>query len=308
MPIVADITNDLLSMVSLEAVSDGPIGLSYRIISDINRGLDKIGDMNPSVFYQTRPDQGEVIRAPVTLTVQVTTLTKQIVIPSGYDPDWMAGCAILITGDSTLNRLSNEEAGDEPTLDQPYMGATGTTTATVWHDWIRMPPNVNNILDPITIDRQWMLNRASDLTALDQRWRGFPIRRDYGPDYGMFASYQKQADRPWQYFETARMVQNELIAGVTLDALPPSQMKLCYTSKIGIPRVTSLTDNRQSITPEGKDQEILLPICRWYFSSYQMCSTPKAELQTDYQDALEAAKALGLACNRRNRLRYCASR
>lgn len=310
MPIVADIRDELLQMAGLETVTDGPPNLEYRIISDINRAIDKIGDMNPSVYFQTRPDQAEAIRAPVQLTVQVTNLSKEITIASGYVASWMAGCAILISGDSTTNRLANEETGDNPTLEQPYMGETGTVTATVWHDWIKLPANVNTFMDPVTINKNWMLTRAQDLNQLDRRWigRGWVNGDYYSGDYGLVNGWQKAVDRPQQWYEVARYVQAELISGIMLDALPPSQYKLCYTAKVGINRVISLADNRQFITPESKDQEILLPICRWYFSSYQMCSTPKTELQADYQDALLAASALGLAGNRRNRIRYCASR
>lgn len=310
MPIVADIATELCAMAGLESVSDGPPNLEYRIISDINRSLDKIGDMNPSVYFQTRPDQAEVIRAPVTLNVQVTSLEKTIIIPSGYDPSWMAGCAILIEGDPTTNRLANEETGDNPTLEQPYMGSTGTVSATVWHDWIRMPQNVNTFMDPVTIDKNWKLCRAQDLNQLDRRWagRGWVNGDYYTGDYGLPFAWQKNIDRPLGWYEVARYVQAELISGVLLDSLPPSQCKLCYTAKVGINRVISLADNRQYITPEGKDHEILLPIVRWYFASYPMCSVPKTELQSDYNDALLAASALGLAGNRRKRIQYCASR
>ena len=52
MAIVAEITNALLGMAGLEEVSHGPPGLEERIIQDINRGLEHVGESNPNIFYQ----------------------------------------------------------------------------------------------------------------------------------------------------------------------------------------------------------------------------------------------------------------
>ncbi len=142
MAIVQTITNELLGMAGLEDVSHGPPNLESRLIGDINRGLEAVGESNPAVYYQVRPDQAEVIRPPATVSVTCTQYSKAVTFTAGYVSSWMPGCAILIDGDSTLNRIEDEASPSAPALAEPYMGASGTYSATVYNDWIMMPTGV----------------------------------------------------------------------------------------------------------------------------------------------------------------------
>lgn len=304
MPIVADITKQCLAMAGLESLSDGPPDLEVRLISDHNRGINEIAELNPNVYFQERPDWSEVIRAPVTLNVQVTQASKEITIPSGYDADWMAGCAILISGDSELNRIRNELDDDSPSLEQPYMGATGTVQATVWHDWIRLPEEVDGVLGPVRVQER-LLVRAQSLLGMQNRWFSDDYRRDYMPWWNAGPLiWQKPVDSPWQWYDVARYVQGDLVSGILIDALPPALTKIAFTAKVGITRVTSLQDQRDFITPLRKDHEVLLPMVRWYFSSYMMVSTPREQLLADYQRAQQTARTLGIVASPQKFYRY----
>jgi hypothetical protein len=304
MPAVAFIVDQCLSMAGLESLAHGPSDLADRLVSDFNRALDRCGDLNPAVFFQVRTDMAEYVNAPVTLNVQVTQGSKAITIPSGYDPDWMAGCSILISGDEDINRLQNESANISPTLSQPYMGSSGTVSATVWHDWIRLPEHVENVMNPITIyDRS--LVRAQSLQELTYRWYAPTGKYDYQWVAGdNLFKWQKPTDEPWRWFEAANQVQGDLVAGLMLDALPPAQAKLAYTAKVGIERVTTLQDQREYIMPRRKDHEILLPMVRWFFSSYMAVSVPKQELQADFEMASQTAANLKITSNQQKRYRY----
>lgn len=304
MAIVQTIRDDLLSMCGLEDVSHGPTILSSRIIGDINRALEQVGESNPSVFYQTRPDQAEVMRGPVNVTVTVTNKSKAITFTSGYDSSWMPGCAISISGDGVLNRIQDEASPSAPALAEPYMGTTGTTTATVYQDWIMLPTDVRSVMEPVTVDKTIIL--IPSLSPQDQAVRLIDYNRNYNRQYSNYVmALKKIVGDPYRWWPYAQMVLGTLRAGIMVDSLPPSDRKLCFDAKKTVfAPVTSLSDTRTSLMPQGKDIEILLPVARWFFSSFQMCSITKESLQGDYQLAMQKAAELTVFANRMKRFTY----
>jgi hypothetical protein len=308
MAIVAEITNALLGMAGLEEVSHGPTGLEERIIQDINRGLEHVGESNPNIFYQTRPDQAEVIRPPATVTVTCVQYSKAVTFTSGYVSTWMPGCAILINGDSTLNRIEDEASPSAPSLSQPYMGASGTVQAVVYHDWISVPVGVRTVMDPVSLDKQTILLPAQGASDLNMGWMNYSM--DFDRRYaGLVLALQKQVQLASRYWPYAQMVLGTLRGGLMLDTLPGEAHKLVYDAKkLVFAPVTTLADTRTTLMPQGKDVEILLPVVRWFFASYQFCSIPKSELQDDYTLAMTKAAQLTIAGNIQKRYRYSQQR
>ena len=295
-------------MCGLEDVSHGPGNLADRIIQDINRALEHVGEANPNVFFQVRPDQAEAIRPPANVTVTVTQYSKAITFTAGYVSSWMPGCAILINGDSVLNRIQDEASPSAPALAQPYMGPSGTVQATVYHDWIMLPTDVRSIMEPVTIDKSLILQQS--LSAADNATRLIDYNQNYNRTYASYVqALQKTISDPIRYWPYAQMVIGTLRGGVMLDALPGSDRKLCYDCRKAVfAPVTTLSDSRTTLVPFGKDIEILLPVARWFFASYQFCSIPKQELQGDYELAMQKATMLGITTNRRKRYVYSKQR
>jgi len=304
MAIVQTIRDDLLSMCGLEDVSHGPPNLEARIIGDINRALQHVGEANVNIFYQTRPDQAEVIRPPATVSVTCVQYSKSVTFNSGYVSSWMPGCAILINGDSTLNRIEDEASPSAPVLAEPFMGASGTYSATVYNDWVMMPTGVRQVMDPVSLDKQTILLPAQGASDLNMGWMNYSM--DFDRRYaGLVLALQKQVQLASRYWPYAQMVLGTLRGGLMLDTLPGEAHKLVYDArKLVFAPVSSLADTRTTLMPEGKDVEILLPVARWFFSSFQFCSVPKTELEPDLSLAMTKAAQLTIAGNIQKRYRY----
>lgn len=304
MAIVQTIRDQLLQMCGLENVSHGPADLADRIISDIRRAQEHIGDSNPNLFYQARPDQAEVIRAATDVTVTVTQYSKEVIFTSGW-ADWMAGQAILISGDSTLNRIEDEGITSAPALSQPYMGSSGTVSATVYNDWILLPEDVNQLMDPIMIDRRLLLVQAQSAGDNALRFPDYASRSRYDRYQQRPVLWQKSVGDPTKYWPYSQTVRATVRAGVMLDSLPAGPNKFNYDAKKAIyAPVCSLDDTRTTLVPENKDHEILLPVCRWFFASYQHVNVPKQELEADFLLAVEKASSLSVVGNRRKIFQY----
>lgn len=295
-------------MCGLEDVSHGPPNLEARLLSDLNRGLEHVGESNPAIYYQTRPDQAEVVRPPATVNVTVTQYSKAVTFNSGYVSTWMPGNAILITGDSTLNRIEDEATPSAPALAEPFMGTSGTYSATVWHDWVMMPTGVRQVMDPVSLDKQTILLPAQGASDLNMGWMNYSM--DFDRRYaGLVLALQKQVQLASRYWPYAQMVLGTLRGGLMLDTLPGEAHKLVYDAKkLVFAPVTTLADTRTTLMPQGKDVEILLPVVRWFFASYQFCSIPKTELEADFSLAMTKATQLTIAGNIQKRYRYSQQR
>lgn len=291
-------------MAGLEEVSHGPVDLEQRIIGDINRALEHVGESNPNVFYQTRPDQAEVMRGPTTVTATVTQFSKAITFTAGYVSSWMPGCAIMLDGDDTLNRIQDEASPSAPALAEPYMGASGTVSATVYQDWVILPTDVRQIMQPVTVDKTLFLSPAQSPSDLAVRLVDYS--KNYNRQYANYVmAFKKVVADPLRWWPYAQMVLGTLRMGIMLDALPGATRKLCYDAKkLIFPPVTTLADTRTTLMPQGKDIEILLPVARWFFASYQFCSIPKDSLNDEYQIAMQKASELGAFANRLKRFQY----
>lgn len=312
MAIIQDIRDQLLGMNGLESVDHGPSWLGYRILSDINRAIDAAADANPQAFFQTRPSLGEIIRQQTAVTVSVTNSAKTITVTSGYDVSWMAGCAIMIDSDGLLNRLENEAAGTAPTLDRPFLGSTGSHSATVYHDWIRMPPALRMVMDPVTISgseqSRYPIFRAQDQTMLDNRWVLPGATWDYWRNFTGLPiplGWCKDIGPPWCFYEVSRKVQEVQVSGVMLDSLPAGPWTLDYTGRFRTyAPITSLADTRTEILGQDMDQKVLLPMARWFFSSNENCATTQESLMPEFNFAQQRAQEMTIAGRPRKKFNY----
>lgn len=289
MAIVADITELLLSMIGLESVSDGPASVEQEIIACLQDAQCLLADSNPAYFYKMREGEAMVVREPATITLDVAQFGKTAII-TGWE-SWMSGCSILIDGDTNYNRLLNPTAaGSTKSLQRPYMGTTGTKTATVWCDWLLLEKYIRSVCQPVTLDQSVMLGRAESLAAVTGKSAAPRL-----PVTGL----------PSQWYPLAFTHLGDDRAGILLNRLPSAQYLLSFDAKIAYDPILSLSDARTEIVPGGgRDNSIFLPVVRYLFASQPGCSTPKSELQDGFQRATTAALALRVDGSRQKRFEY----
>lgn len=289
MAIVADITTLLLSMIGLESVSDGPASVEQEIIACLQEAQALLADSNPSFFYKIRDGEAAAIRAPKTITIAVTQYGKTATV-TGWEA-WMSGCTVLIDGDDNYNRLLNPFVADTArSLQRPYMGTSGSKSATVWNDWSILASNVRSICQPVMLNQYIILGRATSLASITGRRVGSRL-----PVTGV----------PKEWFALAHPHLGKERAGILLDNLPVSEFLLSYDARIAFDPITALNDSRAEIIPgDGRDKSMFLPVVRYLFSSQPGCSTPKQELQDGFQRATTAALALRVDGSRQKRFNY----
>jgi hypothetical protein len=163
-------------------------------------------------------------------------------------------------------------------------------------------------MDPVSLDKQTILLPAQGASDLNMGWMNYSM--DFDRRYaGLVLALQKQVQLASRYWPYAQMVLGTLRGGLMLDTLPGEAHKLVYDAKkLVFAPVTTLADTRTTLMPQGKDVEILLPVVRWFFASYQFCSIPKSELQDDYTLAMTKAAQLTIAGNIQKRYRYSQQR
>lgn len=249
---------------------------SARILSDLNRSLQEI------FTAQIRDQQGFLIRAPLSVTLEAVTAESTALTFSSY-ASWMLGCSILITGDARQNRLEKDASGNV-VLGRPYLGSTGSSvSATVYNDALTLDIEVEKIFPPIE------LREGTNI------WQVMPLSGpgDLKPELiGGRATWgvsDKQLARP-QYCTLESSVQSGASPTTTqrlvLDSLPQSRSTLDFQADLRAPRVTDLsTDSRAYFIPNGYDESILWPWVLYKFSSYPDFIGDAGEAQRGYQEA-----------------------
>lgn len=288
MAIVADITALMLSMIGLESVTDGPDALQSEIIATLQRAQGTLADANPAYFYRVRQGFGLPVRAPVSITVAVTKYSEAVTV-TGWQA-WMAGCTCLIEGDTKYNRLLNVAAADSVrTLMRPYMGTTGTYSATVWADWLLLPENVRRVLMPVMLDQQITLRRSDALADLS-------LQSNYG--------IQPLVGLPTQWYPLAFTHLGKERGGIALNHLSGAEYLLTYNAEIAYTPITTLSDTRLEIIAQGRDLELFWPVVQYLFATQPGCSTPKQELAPGFEQAMLMARGLRVDGSRQKVFAY----
>ncbi len=112
-----------------------------QLVACINAALQDLWDSAPTAVRFARV--GIALRAPVTVTLTLTHESNSIAAFPQYAP-WMDGCTIRLEGAAHDNELV-----DGTSLLRPYLGPTGTVSATVYGDCASPGPEVIAVLDPI---------------------------------------------------------------------------------------------------------------------------------------------------------------
>jgi hypothetical protein len=205
------------------------------LVLAINGAYEEIFKDGPSTISET--NVGAVLRPPSAITLTATQYSTTIGSVVTY-ASWMQGCTIRIAGDTNDNELVNGT-----TLHRPFVGATGSTTATVYADCLPLS-GVLNIMPPISI-----LNHGT--MRLEDSREGFTracwIDGGYGSDEGgnrtagnYNATTDKQSGDPTAAFLDSRYAGGT--AGLTkfmrFNRLPAAALSVTYRAKLTPPSFT----------------------------------------------------------------------
>lgn len=281
MAIVQDVITSLLNMISIEELSDGPPALEKDIIALLQQAQGQIADLNPSYFYSNKNGEGIVARPPSVISIEVWEFSNATTI-TGWET-WMAGCTIIIEGDSRPNRLQNATAsGSSKTLQRPYMGTPGVKTATVYSDFLLLPENIRAVQDPV---------KFGAVTLFKQT-------------YDRLSQFPSAAGTPTAWTDLAITRIGRARAGILLNSYPTTAELVTFSARVGYDPIVSVTDTRTEVIPQGRDLEIFLPFCRWLMAAYPGCSIPQQDLQLPYENAKNAAQTLRTSGPRRKIMQY----
>lgn len=149
--------------------------------------------------------KGFALRAPTTVSLTVTQYSNTIAFTAGY-ASWMLGCTISIAGDGIFNEVVTSTS-----LLRPFMGTSGTFSATVWCDAIALDSTIKNVVGPV-----WVPNRAPLSMAIDREQFLFGL---IGGSAGAVSSFPPgySSNQEWNNNKTVQDPQLYLVESVFTD-------------------------------------------------------------------------------------------
>ena len=132
---VAALLQRLTRNLTVRSVTDMPAGESTRVFDALNDAVREWFEMAPPEWK--RNTTSALIQAPLQISITVTQNGTAFTLNTSFPAGGYAaaadlvGKALLIAGESSLNRI--QSSGE---LLKPYLGATGTVTATVYCDTV----------------------------------------------------------------------------------------------------------------------------------------------------------------------------
>lgn len=259
-----------LSMCGLENITHAPDDFTQWVLDAANRAVQECSVFVDDRFhYEER--RGAYVQPKVVTAADVTTGAMTL---AGLTPSsWMVGCTIQINGSSVYNRIL--KVGSSYVLARPYLGTTGTQTATIWHDSVQLPSDVVAIKAPLFYN-----DRCLEMVDPDslRKFIGESTNRAGTPAYLATVS-AKVGDSP-------------MLLACMLDALPEGGAEIVYTADGRISNFADLADTRESIMPMATEVSTLMPVFKFHFSDYQLCEVNKQDLMTSYQMARGALERM----------------
>jgi len=232
-----------------------------RIQSDINTALQKLYAVMPDHVLQR--NDFKVIYPPTTLTLTGLGAYNKSFVSSTPFSGWMNGCTIRIDGDPNDNRII-----DATTLEAPYMGTSGTRTATVFCDCILPTSNIASVDAPVRLGSQPYPDLVPVVARANLMDSWFIPVWNTG---GLTACITRPIRRPQLYFVEAMTSNNVIKPRILLDTLPEAAYRLDFNTHLAAPRfeVSDLTSTTPIDLPLGYGESILEPLVRAEFSSFE---------------------------------------
>ena len=261
-------------------------GRHLAVLTAVNTALQEMCcDGYPWV---TRDNRGTILNAPATgVSITVTEGSTTAEISVGTWKDWFAGCTIKIDGSEWENQIKNDVR--QVKLAIPYDGASGTTTATVYHNRVALGTDVVALAGIPKVDGV-PLNPSPDADT-GAGFREF----DYGPRAMLSDRTMYQRDvgswlgRPMAY-KVETWKKDEVSGPLSRMLLTPGcdqKRKLEFGVYLKPAEISAVNSNDTLPIPFQFVQKLFLPIARFHLStcSFFRNEEGRAAINKAYADA-----------------------
>jgi hypothetical protein len=246
---------------------------------------------------QKRIQGSGVLHAPTSVTLSVTNGSTSISSVATW-ASWMEGCTIRINGDSQDNEILSSTA-----LSRPYVGSTGSVSATVYGDCITVDGSIENVISPMTVGNQYHVTETqsrADFARLGL-WKVQP-NAPYSLSFWAFG------EKPLGTYPNVFFVEGFYDSSldyvkrrIRFSPMPVGQLPVAYTANSSPPRVTSddILSGSYSNDPGAKIpmlnanvESVFLPIAMQLLTRLATFknSEAKPEIARQFQQAINILK------------------
>jgi hypothetical protein len=263
------------------------------VVAAMNAALEECyGQGSP---WMRQDNRGDLLRAPVTVTIAVTEGSRSGMITTGWQ-DWMAGCSIVIDGHDIDNQIRDENA--DCTLKYPYGGTTGSRSALVYHDCLTVAPDVLTVLEPVNVNGRRIrpLSNGQSVNA--------PYHvRDFGMHHQIYSEPNVEALRLSALAGFVRAFSIETYAPdeamntvlrIRLHGTVIASSTFDYAAKLKAPRISSAGSLEAPPVPHDFVASIFLPVARQKLtaSPFFRDQAGKEEIAAAYAEAKKTLEAI----------------
>lgn len=213
---------------------------------------------------------GAVLRVPTSVTFTATQYSTTISGFSGF-ASWMRGCTVRLSGD-----LYDNEIISATELMRPYMGSTGSNTATVYADAIQLPDNQECVMEPVETPNWPILTPCAtkeEFSRFVSYTTSAPSLADTGSSYIGFQN--KIAGDPRAWIAEARFMPGVQSIPIFLrfNPMPSAAIPVRYRTKIKPVTITAedignTTTEPDLAIPVDWHESVLVPIALQRFTAH----------------------------------------
>lgn len=209
-------------------------GLLNAVAQSLNGAYHELWHLSPASMFERRT--AAVLNPPTAITLTVTNGSTACTVTAN-GASWMAGCTLVINGDP----YDNEFLQDTTLLLRPYMGTTGSHSATVYGDAVKLPANEMTVLNPVAIRG---LRTLSPSSWTEFQTAGGNLRTIIGEPLWVYDAMNKRTGQPYLYFVDTRYDQSTTPATrntfLRVAPMPSAAYPLDYRLLATPPQITAL--------------------------------------------------------------------
>ncbi len=228
----------------LSDIADADSGQQQTMLNALNAAIQQISSFAPLSWYGA-DEYADYIRAPQVITLTgLTTGSRAVTWASISSNAWSNGCALMLAGDSAINRL--KRTADSYELHLPYIGSSSSVSATIYQDVIEMPENFLKLKGDVVMIGN---NVIQVVATSDQMGSG---KENGSPQFVGAPTLARLISR---YNRSKARV-----PFLKLNSLPTSASRIAFEYHLRPLDVSSWSDERYDLVPVQFVESVLLPI------------------------------------------------